>query len=87
MSRGQVLGEIRLTVVSCIIVTAPLDGMIRGLTRDGIPVTMKTKIVEVDPRGANAEAWGIGERPRRIAEAGFPRSDHGKRISSDLNSS
>ncbi len=68
VSQGQTLGEIRLTVMSVIIVTAPLDGVIRGLTRDGVPVTMKTKIVEIDPRGARAEVRGIGERPRRIAE-------------------
>jgi xanthine dehydrogenase accessory factor len=68
VSQGQVLGEIRLIETSVITVTAPLDGMIRGLTRDDVPVTVKTKIVEVDPRGVSAEAWGIGERPRRIAE-------------------
>lgn len=68
VSQGHVLGEIRLTETSVITVIAPLDGMIRGLTRDDVPVTVKTKIVEVDPRGAGAEVWGIGERPRRIAE-------------------
>ena len=38
VSQGQVLGEIRLTETSVITVTAPLDGMIRGLTRDDVPV-------------------------------------------------
>jgi hypothetical protein len=57
--------------------------MIRGLTRDGVPVTMRTKIVEIDPRGASAEVWGIGERARRIAEALFPRFDNGKQITRD----
>ena len=51
------------------ILSAPLDGLLRGLTRDGVPVTFGTKVIEVDPRGASAEVRGIGERPRRIADA------------------
>jgi xanthine dehydrogenase accessory factor len=47
---------------------APLAGVLRGLTRDGVPVTVHTKVIEVDPRGASAEVRGIGDRPRRIAE-------------------
>ncbi len=47
---------------------APIDGMLRGLTHDGAPVAVKTKVVEVDPRGAQAQISGIPERPRRIAE-------------------
>jgi xanthine dehydrogenase accessory factor len=61
--RGQALAEIRFTVL-----TAPLDGVLRGLTRDGVPVTTRTKVIEVDPRGVGAEVRGIGERPRRIAD-------------------
>jgi xanthine dehydrogenase accessory factor len=48
---------------------APFDGALRGLTHDGVPVTVRTKVSEVDPRGEGAEVYGIGERPRRIAEA------------------
>ena len=25
-------------------------------------------VIEVDPRGLSPDAWGIGERPQRIAE-------------------
>ena len=46
---------------------APIDGMLRGLTHDGVPVAQKTKIIEVDPRGQQAQISGIPERPRRIA--------------------
>ena len=56
-----------LALIGFTVVTAPLDGVIRGLTRDGVAVTMKTKVVEIDPRGASAEVRGISERPRRIA--------------------
>jgi xanthine dehydrogenase accessory factor len=47
--------------------TAPLDGVLRGLTRDAVPVTVRTKVIEVDPRGRVNEVRGIVERPRRIA--------------------
>ena len=49
--------------------TAPLTGVLRGLTRSGIPVETGTKVIEVDPRGDPVSAFGIGERPKRIAEA------------------
>jgi xanthine dehydrogenase accessory factor len=47
---------------------APLSGVVRGLTRSGVAVAHKTKIIEIDPRGDPSNAFGIGERPRRIAE-------------------
>lgn len=47
---------------------APLTGILRGLTHDGVAVTPKIKVVEVDPRTQNAHVSGIGERPARIAE-------------------
>jgi xanthine dehydrogenase accessory factor len=48
--------------------TAPISGVIRGLTHDDVPVKEKTKIIEIDPRGQQAQVEGIGERPARIAE-------------------
>ena len=46
---------------------ASIDGMLRGLTLDGVPVARKTKVIEVDPRGVKAPISGIGGRPGRIA--------------------
>ncbi len=46
---------------------APLDGILRGLTHDGVPVLEGAKVIEVDPRGPAAVVTGIGERPDRIA--------------------
>lgn len=57
-----------LAWIDSMVLAAPLDGVLRGLTRDGVPVTVRTKVIEVDPRGATAEVRGIGERPRRVAE-------------------
>jgi xanthine dehydrogenase accessory factor len=47
---------------------APLDGILRGLVHDGVPVGVGAKVVEVDPRGDLEKVFGIGPRPRRIAE-------------------
>lgn len=47
---------------------APIAGVIRGLTRDSVQVASQTKVIEVDPRGDPAAAFGLGVRPRRIAE-------------------
>jgi xanthine dehydrogenase accessory factor len=47
---------------------APLDGVLRGLTHDGVPVPEGLKVLEVDPRGDLSKVFGIGPRPRRIAE-------------------
>jgi xanthine dehydrogenase accessory factor len=47
---------------------APIGGAIRGLTHDGVPVEFRAKVIEIDPRGDPAAAFGLGVRPRRIAE-------------------
>jgi xanthine dehydrogenase accessory factor len=46
---------------------APLDGILRGLTHDGVTVTRGLQVVEVDPRGDISSARGLGVRPLRIA--------------------
>lgn len=48
---------------------APLAGCLRGLMRDGVAVAAGAKVLEVDPRGDPALCFGLGERPRRVAEA------------------
>lgn len=47
---------------------APFAGILRGLTRSGVRIAAGAKVIEVDPRGNPAAAFGVGERPRRIAE-------------------
>jgi xanthine dehydrogenase accessory factor len=49
------------------ILVAPLTGTLRGLTHDGAIVAAGSKVIEVDPRGDATLAFGLGERPRRIA--------------------
>lgn len=60
--RDQPIAEI-----SPALLDAPLDGVLRGLTHDGAPVNVGTKVIEVDPRGHAGEVRGIAERPGRIA--------------------
>jgi xanthine dehydrogenase accessory factor len=48
-------------------IRAPIASVIRGLTRSGVEVAPRTKVIEVDPRDNLAGAFGLGERPRRIA--------------------
>jgi xanthine dehydrogenase accessory factor len=50
-----------------VILHAPISGIIRGLTHDGVPVAQKAKVIEVDPRGEQSKITGIAERPKRIA--------------------
>jgi hypothetical protein len=54
--------------MSYTVLTTPLDGVLRGLTRDGVPITARMRVIEVDPRGPAAIVTGLGERPRRSAQ-------------------
>lgn len=63
VTQGQEVARIDITPL-----LAPITGVLRGLTRDGVPVQPKTKVIEVDPRTQNAQVSGIGERPAHIAE-------------------
>ncbi|MDO9301182.1 MAG: hypothetical protein Q7T89_07355 [Anaerolineales bacterium] len=47
---------------------APITGILRGLTHTDVPVPLKTKVIEVDPRMECAQVAGIAERPARIAQ-------------------
>lgn len=63
VTEGEVVGHLgSLTIL------APFAGVLRGLTHDGAQVNAGTKIVEVDARADPRAAFGIGERPRRIAQ-------------------
>jgi xanthine dehydrogenase accessory factor len=57
-----------VATIASVALCAPISGVLRGLTRDGVEVTLRTKAIEVDVRGNPAAAFGLGERPRRIAE-------------------
>ncbi|WP_251133940.1 xanthine dehydrogenase [Rhodomicrobium sp. Az07] len=50
-------------------VTAPIDGIVRGIVRDGTEVFAGTKILEIDPRGRSASWEGVDKGGRDIAQA------------------
>jgi xanthine dehydrogenase accessory factor len=60
---GQSIATIGDTVL-----VAPLTGRLRGLTHSEVEVAQGTKVIEIDPRDEDAGIYGIGERPRRIAQ-------------------
>ncbi len=51
------------------VVTAPFDGVLRGVARDSTEVPAQVKLLEIDPRGRDARWTGLDERGRAIAEA------------------
>lgn len=51
-------------------VAAPIDGVLRGVVRDGTEVPEGVKLLEIDPRGRRRASWtGIDERGAAIADA------------------
>lgn len=62
--RGFVLGHLAGAPVR-----APRDGILRGIVRDGSEVPAGVKLLEIDPRGRDAQWTGIDQRGHAIAEA------------------
>lgn len=63
--RDQPIGRLDRTAVS-----APIDGILRGLVRDDTEVPAGAKLIEIDPRSRWQARWtGIDDRGRTIAEA------------------
>lgn len=62
--KGFVIGH-----VGGIAVPAPIDGILRGIARDGLEIPAGATLVEVDPRGRAGRWTGMEQGPRLIAEA------------------
>ncbi len=73
---GEVIGHVHTPEGENLPLPAPLRGVLRGLTRSGVQVRRKTKLVEVDPRGDPALCFGLGERPLRIAHGVLHAVEH-----------
>ena len=63
VTQGEIIAHIGGTLLS-----APIRGVLRGLTHSGVPVEAKTKVIEIDPRLDHPQISGIAERPARIAQ-------------------
>ncbi|WP_298428316.1 xanthine dehydrogenase [Rhodoblastus sp.] len=61
---GETLGKLGYSTIR-----APLDGVLRGLARDGHFIRAGASLVEVDPRGRRGKWRGLDSRGRRIADA------------------
>lgn len=65
--RGQVIAQVE-TADGPVPVTATLDGLLRGLIRDGYPVTEGFKIADIDPRAEEYQnCFTISDKARCIA--------------------
>jgi hypothetical protein len=62
--KGFQLGSLGGTAV-----LAPMDGVLRGIARDGSRVPANVKLLEIDPRGRHACWTGIDERGRAIGDS------------------
>jgi xanthine dehydrogenase accessory factor len=50
------------------VITAPMDGLLRGIARDDIDVPARVKLIEIDRRGRRAQWVGMDERGRLLAD-------------------
>jgi xanthine dehydrogenase accessory factor len=71
VSGGQTIGAVRPPDGSDEVpVSAPFDGLLRGLIRDGFSVTEGFKIADVDPRKEEREnCFTISDKARSIGGA------------------
>ncbi|WP_424362775.1 xanthine dehydrogenase [Methylocystis parvus] len=62
--RGVVIGRLGGAVIA-----SPIDGVLRGIARDGSTAFAGAKLIEIDPRGREACWTGVDERGAQIARA------------------
>ncbi|MBR0786730.1 xanthine dehydrogenase [Bradyrhizobium iriomotense] len=79
----RVYKDLVLGHLSGIPVLAPRDGVLRGIARDGSEIPVGVKLLEIDPRGRDAQWTGTDGRGRTIAHAttAAVRLHAGRRIS------
>ncbi|MGX4769136.1 xanthine dehydrogenase [Bradyrhizobium guangdongense] len=65
----RVYKDLVLGHLSGIPLLAPRDGILRGIARDGCEVPAGVKLLEIDPRGRDAQWTGTDQRGRAIANA------------------
>lgn len=68
VEQGQVIAEIDTEAGTVVAVEASLTGIIRGMIREGFPVTKGFKIADIDPRQEElANCFTISDKARCIA--------------------
>ena len=67
VSKGQLLAKIETPEGTIVDVPASMDGLLRGLIRDGYPVTKGFKIADIDPRESEYKnCFTISDKARNI---------------------
>ena len=67
VEKGDLIAEVQ-TDSGCVPVTASMDGLLRGLIRDGYPVTKGFKMADIDPRMEEYQnCFTISDKARCIA--------------------
>ena len=67
VKKGEVIAEIE-TQAGAVPVLASIDGLLRGLIRDGYPVTAGFKVADIDPRTEEYQnCFTISDKARCIA--------------------
>jgi xanthine dehydrogenase accessory factor len=59
-------------------ILATIDGMLRGLLNNGLPVTKGFKVADIDPRGKDAEFTTASDKAKAIGGAVLEAIDHFK---------
>lgn len=68
VTKGQLLAKIETADGEIVDVPASMDGLLRGLIRDGYPVTKGFKIADIDPRAEEYDnCFTISDKARCIA--------------------
>ena len=68
VTKGQLLAKIETPEGKIVDVPASMDGLLRGLIRDGYPVTKGFKIADIDPRAEEYDnCFTISDKARCIA--------------------
>jgi xanthine dehydrogenase accessory factor len=65
----RVFKNFPIGILNGVAICAPLDGILRGVVRDGTEVPAGVKLLEIDPRGRAACWTGIDQRGAGIAQA------------------
>ena len=64
---GETVAVINTGDADAIPVTAAIPGILRGLVRDGLPVSNGMKVGDIDPRAAREHCFTISDKSRAVA--------------------
>ncbi|MEZ4836326.1 MAG: hypothetical protein R2873_30740 [Caldilineaceae bacterium] len=66
MAKGEIIAHCRADDGNDATLTAPFDGVLRGLIHPSVPVTAGMKIGDLDPRAEPFYAWTISDKSAAI---------------------